>query len=51
MKASDGTAFVNIYRSRTSKTFGVYYHDELAKVVYSFSEGADRIDFFFLTGS
>lgn len=45
MKVIDGTAFVNIYRSRTSKTFGEYRDDELVKAVYSFYEGVDRMDF------
>ena len=39
MKAIDGTAFVNIYWLRTSKTFGEYFDDELVKVVYCFSDG------------
>ena len=47
MKRIDGTAFVNVYRSRTSKMFGEYYDDELVKVVYSFSEEVDRMDFAF----
>ena len=41
MKVIDGTAFVNIYLPRTSKTFGEY------KVVYSFSERVDSMDFIF----
>ena len=45
MKRIDRTAFVNIYRPMTSKTFGKYCDNELVKVVYSFSEGVDRIDF------
>ena len=47
MKRIDRTAFVNVYRSRTSKMFGEYYDDELVKVVYSFSEEVDRMDFVF----
>ena len=47
MKVIDGTAFVNICRPRTSKTFGEYCDDDLVKVVYSFSKGADRMDFVF----
>ena len=47
MKRIDRTAFVNVYRSRTSKMFGGYYDDELVKVVYSFSEEVDRMDFVF----
>ena len=42
MKVIDGTALVNIYRPRTSKTFREYCYDELVKVVYSFSEGVDE---------
>ena len=45
MKRIDRTAFVNIYLPRTSKKFGKYCDNELVKVVYSFSEGVDRIDF------
>ena len=45
MKRIDRTAFVTIYRPSTSKTFGKYCDDELAKVVYFFSEGVDRMDF------
>ena len=47
MKVIDGTAFVNIYRLRISKTFREYCNDELVKVVYSFSEGVDRMNFAF----
>ena len=47
MKRFDGTAFVNIYWPRTSKTFGEHCNDELIKVVYSFSEGTDRMHFVF----
>ena len=47
MKAIDGTAFVNIYWLRTSKTFGEYFDDELVKVVYYFSDGVYIIDFVF----
>ena len=45
MKVTDGTTFLNIYRPRTSMTFGEYCYDELVKVVYSFSKGVDGIDF------
>ena len=45
MKRIDRTTFVNIYRLRTSKTFWKYCDDELVKVVCSFSEGVDRMDF------
>ena len=45
MKRIDRTAFVNVYRPRTSKTFGKYSDYELVKVVYSFSEGVDRMEF------
>ena len=41
--------FFNIYRRRTSKTFGEYCDDELVKVVDCFSEGVDRMNFV-LTG-
>ena len=41
--------FFNIYRRRTSKTFGEYCDDELVKVVYCFPEGVDRMNFV-LTG-
>ena len=47
MKVIDETAFVNIYQPRISKTFGEYCDDDLVKVVYSFSKGADRMDFVF----
>ena len=47
MKVIDGTAFVDIYRPKTSKTFGEYCDDELIKVIYSFSERVDRMDFVF----
>ena len=47
MKVIDGTAFVNICRLRTSKTFREYCNDELVKVVYSFSEGVDRMNLAF----
>ena len=47
MKVIDGTAFVNIYRLRISKTFREYCNDELVKVVYSFSEGIDRMNLAF----
>ena len=47
MKATDGTAFVNIYWLRTSKTFGEYFDDELAKGVYCFSDGVYIMDFVF----
>ena len=47
MKVIDGTAFFNIYLPRTSKTFGEYCDDELIKVVYSFSERVDSMDFIF----
>ena len=36
MKVIDGAAFVNIYRPRTSKTFGGYCDYEVVKLVYSF---------------
>ena len=45
MKRIDWTAFVNIYRPSTLKAFGKYCDDELVKVVYSFSEGVERMDF------
>ena len=47
MKKIDLTAFVNIYRPSTSKTFGKFCDNELVKVVYSLSEEVDRIDFVF----
>ena len=47
MKRIDGTAFANLYWPRTSKTFGEHCNDELVKVVYSFSEGTDRMHFVF----
>ena len=47
VKVIDGTTFVNIYRPRTSKTLGEYCDDDLVKAVYSFSKGADRMDFVF----
>ena len=45
MKRIDRTAFVNVYQPRTSKTFGKYCDDELVKIIYSYSEGVDRMDF------
>ena len=47
MKAIDGTAFVNIYWLRTSKTFGEYFDDDLVKVVYCLSDGVYIMDFVF----
>ena len=47
IKVIGGTAFVNLYRPSTSKTFAKYYNDELVKIVYSFSMGVDRMDFVF----
>ena len=45
IKVIDGTAFVNLYRPSTSKTFAKYCNDELVKIVYSFSMRVGRMDF------
>ena len=47
MKVIGGTAFVKIYQPKKLKAFREYCDDELVKVVYSFSEGVDRMDFVF----
>ena len=47
MKVIGGTVFVKIYRPKKLKAFREYCDDELVKVVYSFSEGVDRMDFVF----
>ena len=47
IKVIDGTAFVNIYRPSTLKTFEEYCDDELVKVVYSINKGVDRMGFVF----
>ena len=47
MRVIDGAAFLNTYPPMTSKMFEKYCEDELVKVVYSSSEGFDRMDFVF----
>ena len=47
MKVIDGSAFVNIYRPKTSKTFREYCDVEIVNIACSLCQGVERIDFVF----